>query len=167
MTNSELSALIDERLDWRSIPGRMFWKVSKEHGNNGGYAGKEAGCIFKTPSSGYWKIGINGKYYGRSRLVFLMFNNYLPQFIDHKDLNRTNDHPDNLRAATRSKNGANRLKQQNNTSGIKGVHRDRNWRARIGFKQRSIHLGRFQTKEEASQAYQKAARELYGQFAKV
>jgi hypothetical protein len=57
----------------------------------------------------------------------------------------------------------NQKQQRHNSSGYKGVSYDasRNkWKAAIKEKQKSIFLGRFDTPEEAFDAYVKKAREL-------
>jgi hypothetical protein len=77
----------------------------------------------------------------------------------------------NLRICTASQNIANTNKLQNNTSGYKGVYfeKERNkWVAGIHDKKnRHIKLGRFKNKIDAAKAYDKAAREMFGEFAKT
>jgi hypothetical protein len=51
-------------------------------------------------TTGYWRIRFNYHAYLRSRLVFLYVYGFLPRFVDHRDGDRLNDRPDNLRAAT-------------------------------------------------------------------
>jgi hypothetical protein len=72
--------------------------------------------------------------------------------IDHKDRNRLNNHVSNLRYVTQSENGMNASKKKNNTSGFTGVYwcksRDK-WRALIMVDRKNIHLGYYDTKEEA------------------
>ena len=46
---------------------------------------------------GYVVVGFNKKSQFAHRVIFLMFNGYLPQCIDHIDGNIKNNHPDNLR----------------------------------------------------------------------
>lgn len=89
---------------------------------------------------------------------------------DHIDGNPLNNCRSNLRLATPAENARNRGKQRDNTSGFKGVHwnkQRRNWRAQIKINQKGIHLGVFDTPEEAYAAYCKAAKELHGEFAGV
>lgn len=87
--------------------------------------------------------------------------------IDHKDLNPFNNQKDNLRYATQSQNSQNK-KQTNNTSGYKGVSfkkRSGKWQAQIMKDQVAYHLGYFITAEGAACAYDKKAKELFGEHA--
>jgi len=88
-------------------------------------------------------------------------------YVDHIDGNGLDNRRQNLRAATHSKNMMNRGPQSNNTSGFKGVCRNRlKWRAQIGLDGRHIHLGTFATPQEAAHAYDAAAVELFGEYAR-
>jgi hypothetical protein len=94
----------------------------------------------------------------------------LSEIIDHMDGNGLNNSRSNLRAATNAQNLQNRGKQKNNTSGIKGVSWDKarsKWAAEIRSQGKRYHLGRFDTKEEAAEAYRKAAKKLHKEFAKI
>lgn len=70
-----------------------------------------------------------------------------------------------LRSCLHKENGCNRSMQSNNKSGYKGVgfHRTK-WRARIKFEGKTIELGRYETAEEAHEAYKKAAGIYHGEF---
>lgn len=71
----------------------------------------------------------------------------------------------NLRISTPAQNSYNRRRRSSNTSGFKGVFLDHGrWRASIR-RGKLIHLGMFDTAAEAAAAYDKAARELHGEFA--
>jgi HNH endonuclease/AP2 domain len=88
--------------------------------------------------------------------------------IDHRDGDPSNNRWDNLRRATVAQNGANKPRHRNNTSGFKGVCRDRGrWRAAIYKNGRRHPLGNFPTPEAAHAAYVKAARKLFGEFART
>ncbi len=88
--------------------------------------------------------------------------------IDHMDGNGLNNCRKNLRSATRSQNQANRGFSRNHVSGFKGVTACQGkWRARIGKAGRNVHLGHFLTKEDAARAYDRAAIEIYGEYARL
>lgn len=91
------------------------------------------------------------------------------EVVDHIDGNPLNNHRSNLRLASIKENVRNSKKPKNNTSGFKGVSwhdRAQKWRARIFVDRRQIHLGYFDTPEEAHKAYMEAAKELHGEFAR-
>lgn len=92
------------------------------------------------------------------------------QQVDHKDGDGLNNQKENLRLATSSENHMNRGKQNNNTSGFKGVSwykASKTWQAQISVKGEHIHLGRYNTKEEAAEIYNKAAKEYHGEFVRI
>lgn len=87
--------------------------------------------------------------------------------VDHRDGDGLNNRRLNLRPATGAQNVANMKMHARNRSGAKGVWRHgRKWRATIQRNGKNWHLGGFDTVEEASAAYQAAARELHGEFAR-
>lgn len=60
--------------------------------------------------------------------------------------------------------------QYNNTTGYKGVHKlkvNGKFTASIRRAGKSCHLGCFSTAKEAAKAYDRAARETFGKFAKL
>jgi hypothetical protein len=87
--------------------------------------------------------------------------------IDHKDKNGLNCTRDNMRLATVQQNRQYaEMPQTENGSGFRGVIQSRGlWLASITQHKRRKFLGRFETKEEAALAYDRAARELHGEFA--
>lgn len=75
----------------------------------------------------------------------------------------------NLRVCTKTQNTRNRGKPNHNTSGYKGVtwhEQSKKWVARIGFDGTLKNLGSFSDAIDAAQAYDVAARKLFGRFAK-
>lgn len=100
----------------------------------------------------------------------LSHDEWPPRNIDHIDMDRANNRLSNLRLATPSQNGANRGRQKNNSSGLKGVAWNKGakrWRAQIKANGKRRHLGYFDTAEEAHAAYQEAAASLFGDFART
>lgn len=90
--------------------------------------------------------------------------------VDHIDGNGLNNQRDNLRLATRLQNAKNMSKPRDNTSGFKGVSFDARynvWVAHISHDGKQHHLGHYETPEQAAKAYDDAAREMHGKFARL
>lgn len=86
--------------------------------------------------------------------------------IDHRDGNTLNNQRDNLRIATRTQNNANAKTPKDNRSGYKGVSFDKArglWSASAG----RVNIGRFDCKHEAARHYNKTAKELWGEYARL
>jgi hypothetical protein len=88
--------------------------------------------------------------------------------VDHRNRDGLDNRRENIRFATCSQNTANSLGWS--ASGYKGVSwhkRHKKWIAHVMKDQRLIHLGYFDDKGEAAQAYNDAARQLFGEFARL
>lgn len=91
-------------------------------------------------------------------------------FVDHENGNGLDNRRMNLRPASGSENGQNKGIQSNNTSGFKGVcwHKGaRKWTASIKSDGRDRYLGLHLSADLAAMAYDEAARELFGEFARL
>lgn len=118
---------------------------------------------------GYLHGGIHGRSYVAHRVAWaLHYGEWPVNHIDHINGVRTDNRIENLRQATNSQNLMNRGKQENNTSGYKGVYfnKEKNkWQAHIHSGGENIYLGRFSTPEAAHDAYSFAAIKLHMEFA--
>lgn len=90
--------------------------------------------------------------------------------VDHKDRNYLNFAKDNLRIATRSRNLANRSKVLAKTasSQYKGVSWNKlmkQWMAKLTFNHKQMYLGCFNNEVHAAKAYDRKAKQLWGEFA--
>jgi hypothetical protein len=111
-------------------------------------------------------VHIDGKQYLAHRLaVFYMTGEWPPQ-VDHKHFDTCDNRWNEIRTCTQGQNQQHRGKLRNNTSGYKGVCSDGNRHsASIAFDNQRIHLGTFDSAEEAAAAYNNAARVYHGEFA--
>lgn len=90
--------------------------------------------------------------------------------VDHVNGNGLDNRRENLRFATTAENVRSSARASNNTSGFKGVswHKhDRKWEANITFNGKRRYLGSFTCPIEAAKVYDAAAREQFGDFARV
>lgn len=86
--------------------------------------------------------------------------------IDHRNGNGLDNRKQNLRLAAQQQNLWNRRVRNDSSTGVKGITRvNSRWRARIKVNERAVHLGYFDTQEDAGRAYDAAARKFYGEFA--
>jgi hypothetical protein len=149
-------------LDYDPETGEFRWKVNQGKNHT---IGKIAGGLTK---AGYRLISIGGQRYYAHRMAWLIITGQNPSDeIDHINLNPDDNRLENLRPATHAQNHRNRTKQRNNTSGFKGVSKDKNkWCAQIKLNGRKIFIGTFPTKEEAASAYDAEASRIFGQYAR-
>jgi len=123
--------------------------------NNGIKIGAVAG---HKKSDGYIVIRVDRKLYHASILAFLWMKGFIPEYeVDHKNRVTSDNRWENLRHVTHQCNGRNRSVGKNNTSGIIGVHWDKQskgWRARISTDGNSNqeNLGCFPNLKDAARA---------------
>lgn len=140
--------------------GELFWKKSR----GGILCGSRAG--YKN-GNGYRYIRINGKMYLEHRIVFLMHNDYLPEFIDHINTNREDNRIENLRECTRTEN--NRNSSGWGKTGVKGVHwnkKNKKYTAQITVDRKVITVGNFKNLCDAELAITDARNKYHGKFAR-
>lgn len=91
------------------------------------------------------------------------------QYVDHIDGNTLNATRANLRIATNRQNIRNMAIRERGTSKYKGVYLrdDGKWRAQIGVDGKRFNLGNFDDEETAALAYDVAARNRFGAFART
>ncbi len=134
--------------------GILYWAKNKQRI----IAGQVAGG---TTDRGYCKIGLDGGYYFRHRLIYVMHHGECPtdKEVDHINRDRGDDSIENLRLASHTENSWNKRTPKNNTSGVCGVywHKLSNkWLAHIEVNRKAIYLGTFTEIAEAKQARMEA-----------
>lgn len=88
--------------------------------------------------------------------------------VDHRDHNGLNNRRKNLRRCSNAQNQANRRVDVDNRSGFKGVawKKDKGkYQSRITVNGKMKFLGYFSDKKLAAEAYQAAAKSIFGEFA--
>ena len=149
---------IDElrkRLAYRS-DGVLIWKRPFGSRAKAGFA---AGWINK---KGYLHMSFNKKKYNVHRIVWAIVKREDPLElqIDHINENKLDNRIANLRRATKKQNACNK-------KAVKGYYfakRQKKWKGQIRADGKPIHLGYFDTEEQAREAYLRAKEKLHGEF---
>ena len=124
-------------------------------------AGQKVGTV---KGNGYVTVMVDYKFYQVHRLIWLLHHGTMPKNdIDHINGKKQDNRIENLREATRSENMQNEKRARvTSKSGMLGVHKNNGrWRAVIWLNYKKIHIGYFNSKEEAHQAYLVKKRELH------
>ena len=140
---------LEKRFEYCEDTGVLVWKTGR-------CRGKEAGWI---NYQGYRKVRLNGINVPAHRIIWVLKTGDCidGMTIDHKDRNRSNNCWDNLRLATREEQQFNKI--------CKGFQKKgKKFYARIRIKGKDIHLGAFDTEQEAHSAYTEKCAELRGEF---
>ena len=155
---------LKEFLDYNPDTGIFIWKKQVAQNIK---VGQEAGAM---NSNGYIQIRFKNSPYLAHRLAYYMYYGIHPleKLVDHIDGDKTNNKIDNLRLATNSQNGMNRVSLAiNNTSGVTVVFfnkRKKKWTARITIDRFQKHLGIFANKEDAIKSRREAEIKYFGDF---
>lgn len=157
-SNQELNQeLVRKFYHYDSITGKITARLPQHQIP----VGKELGSLH---IGGYLEMTIGGKPYLVHRIIWLYQKGYLPEQVDHVDHNRLNNTWSNLREVTNQDNTKNTSLSVNSTTGINGVSYMKSrgkYRATIMVDRKQIHLGLFNTIEEAK-ASRAAADVVYG-----
>lgn len=141
------------RLDCEGMPQQ--WRTR--------WVGKEA--FTSVGGSGYFQGWIGGALHTAHRVAWAIHHGKWPtDQIDHINGVKTDNRITNLREVSNQQNQQNATMRKNNTSGVTGVYwyKDgKKWHAQIRVGKKRMHLGYFDTLEEAA-AVRKQADVQYG-----
>lgn len=152
------SATINALLSYDPETGRLFW-LSRN--SNRTKIGDEAGTL---AGNGYRYVSICGHRVLVHRLIFFIQTGAWPTgIIDHKDCDPLNNRWSNLRDCNHKTNAENKQNpQSNNRLGVLGVSLSRGkFKAQIQVNKKNKCIGRFDTIEDAEEAYLSAKRNLH------
>lgn len=150
---------LKELLHYDPKTGIFTWKQYRGHlAQEGFVAGRPDG-------SGHIQISVDGRRYHAHRLAWLYVYGTFPKAcIDHINRIRDDNRISNLREATYAENGQNRCASRRNKSGKSDVMWSRHhnkWRARITINGNRIHLGYFESFEDAASARTEAKKKYH------
>jgi hypothetical protein len=145
--------------------GTLLWKTDRK-------SNKVKGRAAGSPNDdGYILIKIEGAVYKAHHIVWSMHNLEIPDgfVLDHINGDPADNRIENLRLASRQQNNCNAKLRCDNTSGVKGVSwykKSSKWIGQIQHAGRKIHVGLFESVDEAATAVSKVRALLHGEFSK-
>ncbi|WP_136685899.1 HNH endonuclease [Falsirhodobacter xinxiangensis] len=173
-------------IDYEPDTGRMYWKARdaslfSDAGRNGRFdsyrkanadkwnkrfAGSE--CFNISNGKGHLQGAVFGRKYMKHRVAWAWSYGEWPDlYIDHINGDGHDNRLSNLRLASAVQSQMNTKSRVSSALGIKGVsfhRRNRRFIASICTEGKKIHLGYFDTAEEAGRAYNVAAERIQGDF---
>lgn len=166
--------------DYDSASGILFWATIPRES----FASVKAWSAYhkrmgKPAGHSHWQndrrhavvIGYNNRIVFAHRVIWEIHFGQVPigMEIDHKDGNPFNNRIGNLRLATHAQNNQNKGIQRNSSTGVKGVylHKAGRYRAEIKANGVRVHLGLFDSVEDARIAYVAASIKYHGEYGRV
>jgi hypothetical protein len=144
---------------------RWRWRDDVPKRTNTLCAGRVAGTL---SGNGYLVVKMWRRMHLVHRIIFKMLNGYEPIQVDHRDGDRINNRPGNLRAADSALNNRNRSRRRGKAL-PKGVHLGRpgKFRARLMVNGRRVDFGTFDRAEEAASAVRAGVAAHHGEYGRT
>jgi hypothetical protein len=168
---------VKKRFCYNSVTGTVFYR-RRDVSVNASARDKQWNARFAFKPAGYVNNGYircswreNGKTFSlyAHQIAFILMRGYLPEVIDHIDVNPLNNAFDNLRAASQQTNPMNCKKRSINSTGLKGVSWSKSnncWRMDIrdrGVRYHSYHA----TETDAFAAYKLMSEKLHKEWGNI
>lgn len=172
MQQNEVDSFLQENLRFDPLTGKIWWAKQNQSGrprqldvplgklNRDGYLAFD----IRLPGSLKTKKLLN------HRVGWFLYYGVWPEsFLDHVNGERVDNKIANLRNATMKQNNQNRRGYSKSSSSYKGVSWEQNrfWKASIYDCGSNKRLGNFVLEEDAARAYDKAAKLIFGDFARL
>ena len=157
MTHQATRAELAETFAYNPDTGIFTWRCGK----------KEGAVAGGLRTDGYLRIKYRGREYACHRVAWLFMTGEWPQILDHRDMNKTNNSWGNLREATPTENNANTVAKGDLGKGVTFHRQAGRYQAQIKCKGKNHYLGLFSSVAEANAAYARAAKVLFGEYARA
>lgn len=155
--------LLRELLRYEPDTGKMFWRerplwmfTAEHYGNDWNAKHKNKEAFITDTGQGYCCGKVYSKKLKAHRVIWAIHHGAWPDGeIDHINGVRNDNRIENLRVVTSAENNQNRPMPKNNTSSVMGVnwHKHKSkWIAQIQCNGKNIHLGYFDSLDDASAA---------------
>ena len=154
--------LLKQKLVYNENTGVFSYRYSRGRAKQG----RIAGTVMKT---GHIRIQIDGVLYLAHRLVWLWsYGKFPDKDIDHINGNPSDNRIENLRLCTKNQNQHNRKLRLDSRTGVKGVtiSQEGKYKAHIQTDNKRLHLGTFNTLEEADNVCRQYREKQHGIFAR-
>jgi hypothetical protein len=159
---------LNEILRYDPSTGTLYNRYRPEKSSywNKRFSNKKTGGLHSYGGIGVW---VDGVLYQAHCLIWIMMTGEHPSpEIDHIDGDRANNRWKNLRIVMHAENMKNQKPRNGSPhKGAKWNKRMGRWQAAITVNYKRLHLGTFDTAEEAHGVYCKAAKKLHGKFARL